>query len=242
MILPNTNIFLLIPGGILTASGGISGVTVGFLIGIGIVAVVLLVKWIFRTKFYKKEPEETINTSKEEPKKNINTTKEEPQKTINVKSEPMNTENKYDGLNTTELVKAILKDSNCTYDESEDKMDLIFSYQGETFLARIPEADNPRIRLFDVNWYNCPLDNLEEMSCMQKAINAANIGQMSTAVYIIDKEQKCMTVYSKADFFIWNNIPQPDNYFRMWLNSMFYLKQDIVVEFEKEKQKIGLND
>lgn len=158
--------------------------------------------------------------------------------TLNVKSRPINMANKYDGMNTAVLLRAILEDLNCKYEENEDGSDLIFSYQGETFVARAPLVDNPRVRLFDVNWYSCPLDNLEEMSCMQKAINEGNTHQMCTAVYYIDNENQCMTVYSKADFLIWSAMPQPENYMRMWLDNMFYLKQDIVAEFEKEKLKI----
>ena len=162
------------------------------------------------------------------------------QKTLNVKSRPINIENKYDGMNTAVLLRAILEDLNCKYEENEDGSDLIFSYQGETFVARAPLVDNPRVRLFDVNWYSCSLDNLEEMSCMQKAINEANTSQMCTAVYYIDNENKCMTVYSKADFLIWSVMPQPDDYMRMWLDNMFYLKQNITAEFEKGKQKVGI--
>lgn len=157
------------------------------------------------------------------------------QKTLNVKSRPINMENKYDGMNTAVLLRAILEDLNCKYEENEDGSDLIFSYQGETFVARAPLVDNPRVRLFDVNWYSCPLDNLEEISCMQKAINEGNTSQMCTAVYYIDNENKCMTVYSKADFLIWSAMPQPDDYMRMWLDNMFYLKQNIAAEFEKGK-------
>lgn len=162
------------------------------------------------------------------------------QKTLNVQSRPINMENKYDGMNTAVLLRAILEDLNCKYEENEDGSDLIFSYQGETFVARAPLVDNPRVRLFDVNWYSCPLDNLEEMSCMQKAINEGNTSQMCTAVYYIDNENKCMTVYSKADFLIWSAMPQPDDYMRMWLDNMFYLKQNIAAEFEKGKQKVGI--
>ena len=103
------------------------------------------------------------------------------------------------GMDTPTLVKAILKDLNCKYEESDDHSDYVFSYQGENFVARAPDKYNPRIRIFDLDWYHCPLSNLEEMSCMQKAINAANTRQMCTAVYYIDNDRKEMSVYSKAN-------------------------------------------
>ena len=92
------------------------------------------------------------------------------EKTMNVNTKPLNSDHKYAGMDTPTLVKAIL-----------------------------PDKYNPRIRIFDLDWYHCPLSNLEEMSCMQKAINAANTRQMCTAVYYIDNDRKEMSVYSKAN-------------------------------------------
>ena len=113
-------------------------------------------------------------------------------------------------------------------------------YQGENFVARAPDKDNPRVRLFDLDWCRCPLSNLEEMSCMQKVINAVNTRQMCSAIYYINKETKEMVVYSKADFLIWSDMPHPDDYMRMWLGNFFFLKQNFAVDLENEKQRVGI--
>lgn len=160
--------------------------------------------------------------------------------TLNVKSRQINMENKYAGMDTPTLVKAILKDLNCKYEESDDHIDFLFSYQGENFVARAPDKDNPRVRLFDLDWCRCPLSNLEEMSCMQKVINAVNTRQMCSAIYYINKETKEMVVYSKADFHIWCDMPHPDDYMRMWLGNFFFLKQNFAVDLENEKQRVGI--
>lgn len=157
------------------------------------------------------------------------------EKTINVR-----VGNKYAGMDTPTLVKAILKDLNCKYEESDDHIDFLFSYQGENFVARAPDKDNPRVRLFDLDWCRCPLSNLEEMSCMQKVINAVNTRQMCSAIYYINKETKEMVVYSKADFHIWCDMPHPDDYMRMWLGNFFFLKQNFAVDLENEKQRVGI--
>ena len=133
-----------------------------------------------------------------------------------------------------------LKDLNCKYEESDDHIDFLFSYQGENFVARAPDKDNPRVRLFDLDWCRCPLSNLEEMSCMQKVINAVNTRQMCSAIYYINKETKEMVVYSKADFLIWSDMPHPDDYMRMWLGNFFFLKQNFAVDLENEKQRVGI--
>jgi len=157
------------------------------------------------------------------------------EKTINVR-----VGNKYAGMDTPTLVKAILKDLNCKYEESDDHIDFLFSYQGENFVARAPDKDNPRVRLFDLDWCRCPLSNLEEMSCMQKVINAVNTRQMCSAIYYINKETKEMVVYSKADFLIWSDMPHPDDYMRKWLGNFFFLKQNFAVDLENEKQRVGI--
>ena len=161
-------------------------------------------------------------------------------KTMNINTKPLDSDNKYVGMNTPTLIKAILNDLNCKYEESDDHSDYIFSYQGETFIARAPDKDNPRVRLFDLDWCRCPLSNLEEMSCMQKVINAVNTRQMCSAIYYINKETKEMVVYSKADFLIWSAMPQPDDYMRMWLGNFFFLKQNFAVDLENEKQRVGI--
>ena len=157
------------------------------------------------------------------------------EKTINVR-----VGNKYAGMDTPTLVKAILKDLNCKYEESDDHIDFLFSYQGENFVARAPDKDNPRVRLFDLDWCRCPLSNLEEMSCMQKVINTVNTRQMCSAIYYINKEAKEMVVYSKADFHLWCDMPHPDDYMRMWLGNFFFLKQNFAVDLENEKQRVGI--
>lgn len=107
-------------------------------------------------------------------------------KTINVNSKPMNAEHNYDGMNNQVLVRAILGDLNCQYDENEDGT-LFFIYQGERFWLTASEQ-SAWIRIIDMQWYDCSLDKLEEISCMQKAINTANSKQSCTAVYLINKE------------------------------------------------------
>lgn len=150
----------------------------------------------------------------------------------------VNTGNKYADMNNAVLIRAILGDLKCQYSENEDG-DIIFIYQGERFWVWAIE-DSTRIRIIDVRWYDCTLDRLEEMSCMQKAINIANSVEPCTAVYVIDKEENKMMVYSQCYFMISSSIPAPDKYFAIWLSNFFHLKQKVFLEFEKEKQRIGL--
>lgn len=159
-------------------------------------------------------------------------------KTINVKAKPINGDDKYAGMDTPALLKAILKDLNCQYEEDE-RGNLMFTFQGESFVI-FTNSESIWIRIYDLQWYDCSLDKLEEMSCMQKAINIANTTQSCTAVYDINKDDNKMIVYSKCDLVISSDLPMPDKYLAVWLSNFFHLKHTVIIEFEKEKQKIGL--
>lgn len=159
--------------------------------------------------------------------------------TINVKTKTAMNGNYDETMDVPTLVRTMLGKLNCQYDENDDGS-LFFTYQGERFWLT-SSKESVWIRIVDVQWYECPLDNLEEMSCMQKAINLVNGKQSCTAVYLIDKEIGKMIVYSKCDLIISPKFPSPDQYLAAWLACFFRLKQDVVIEFEKEKQKIGLS-
>ena len=158
---------------------------------------------------------------------------------IDVHFKPLIMENRYEGMNTAVLLRAIIGDLNCKYEEDEQGS-IIFMYQGERFII-LNTPESMWIRIFDVQWYDCSLDKLEEVSCMQKAINIANKSQPCTAVYAIDKDENKMIVYSKCDLLISSEFPEPDGYLSAWLSNFFNLKREVVLEFEKEMQIIGLS-
>ena len=157
--------------------------------------------------------------------------------TINVKTKDIMENNEFEGMDTPTLVRAILTKLNCQQEENEDGT-LVFSYQGETFWVN-SRSDTSWIRIVDLSWFNCPLDQLEEVSCVQRAINSANSVQQCTACYIIDKEENQMRVYSKADILIKSVFPYPDQYLQSWLAAFFRLQQEVALQYQKEKQKVG---
>lgn len=144
----------------------------------------------------------------------------------------------YDNVDNPTLMKRLLEKLNCQYKENEDGS-LFFQYQGEHFWMQ-SSNDSAWVRVIDLQWYDCSLDQLEEMSCMQKAINSINSGQICSAVYSIDKDENKMEVYSKYDFVMTSAIPSADQLLASVLANFFRLKQAVVTEFEKEKQRIGV--
>lgn len=180
-------------------------------------------------------PDQTLTR---EPTDESKTTRHESESvdTINVQTKDIMSNNEYDGMDTPTLMRTLLKMLNCKCQENDDGT-LYFSYQGESFWLSTGK-DTAWVRIIDLQWYDCPLDNLEEVSCMQKAINTANVHQISTAVYSIDKENNKLSVYSKLDFALPNDFPEPEAYLSALLAQFFHLKQAVALEFEKEKQKL----
>lgn len=160
--------------------------------------------------------------------------------TINVETKSIMNDNEYEGMDTPTLIKGLLKKLNSQYQENEDGS-LFFTYQSERFWLQC-DKESSWIRIIDLQWYECTLEKIEEVSCMQKAINISNAGQQCTAIYSIDKEENKMIVYSKCDLLISSHFPAPDQYLAAWLACFFRLKQTVVMEFEKEKQRIGVTE
>lgn len=143
-------------------------------------------------------------------------------------------DNKYKGLNTYQLIKALLENLNCRYQENDDNT-MYFTYQAENFWVTTGQ-DNSWARIIDMQWFDCPIDDLQQMSYMQKAINTANSTQQCTGVYYIENGK--MNVYSKTDIIITSDIPNVEDYFVAWLTCFFRLKNNVMIEYEKEKNKM----
>lgn len=154
---------------------------------------------------------------------------------LNHKKKANNGDLLYDNMDASFLMRNLLDKLNCEYHENNDGS-LYFLYQGERFWLQISK-DNAWVRIIDLQWYECSLDDIEEFSCMQKAVNNANSHQSCTAIYAINKEANKMIVYSKCDFTISNKLPSLEQYLAAWLADFFHLKQEVVIEFEKKSKR-----
>jgi hypothetical protein len=138
-------------------------------------------------------------------------------------------------MNNPELIKHILTQLNCKFESGDDDF-YNFVYQGENFCVHC-DKDTYWVRIFDLQWFECPLDELDKVSFMQKAINSSNAKNLSTACYYIDTDNKRFRVYSKCDFLLNAKFPAPVQYFEAWLIQLFRLKHDVVVRYDAEMAK-----
>ena len=142
-------------------------------------------------------------------------------------------------LDNQDLLKTILTQLNCQYQAGEDD-DYWFTYQGEHFNVSY-DKDSFWVRIYDMQWFTCSLDELENISYMQKAINLCNSRSCCTAYYYVDTDKKTFRVYSKCDFLLNEEFPAPEQYFQEWLTQFFRLKHEIVLQYDNERTKETIN-
>ena len=122
---------------------------------------------------------------------------------------------------TRDLCIELLKQLNCEVSVAEeDENRLCFQYQGELFVI---DARNESffIDIWDPRWYIVPLDDLEQMSNVRKAINTINNYSGTTIVYSIEEEGQKFVLHSKRQCILTKEIPHVKEYLRALLNDFF---------------------
>ena len=133
---------------------------------------------------------------------------------------------------TKDLCIELLKQLNCEVfvsEEEENRLD--FKYQGEHFII---DATNESffINIWDPGWYVVPLDDLEQMSNVRKAINTINTHGGVTIFYSIEEEGQKFVLHSKRQCILTKDIPQVKEYLKALLGDFFTaqnkLREEIV--------------
>ena len=133
---------------------------------------------------------------------------------------------------TKDLCIELLKQLNCEVfvsEEEENRLD--FKYQGEHFII---DATNESffINIWDPGWYVVPLDDLEQMSNVRKAVNTINTHGGVTIFYSIEEEGQKFVLHSKRQCILTKDIPQVKEYLKALLGDFFTaqnkLREEIV--------------
>lgn len=133
---------------------------------------------------------------------------------------------------TKDLCIELLKQLNCevtVLEENENR--LYFEYQGEHFII---DATNESffINIWDPGWYVVPLDDLEQMSNVRKAVNTINNYSGTTIVYYIEEEGQKFILHSKRQCILPKDLPHVKEYLRALLGDFFTaqnkLREEIV--------------
>ena len=133
---------------------------------------------------------------------------------------------------TKDLCIELLKQLNCEVfvsEEEENRLD--FKYQGEHFII---DATNESffINIWDPGWYVVPLDDLEQMSNVRKAVNTISNYSGTTIVYYIEEEGQKFILHSKRQCILPKDLPHVKEYLRALLGDFFTaqnkLREEIV--------------
>ncbi len=138
---------------------------------------------------------------------------------------------------TKDLCIELLKQLNCEVfvsEEEENRLD--FKYQGEHFII---DATNESffINIWDPGWYVVPLDDLEQMSNVRKAVNTINNYSGTTIVYYIEEEGQKFILHSKRQCILPKDLPHVKEYLRALLDDFFAVQKWLSKEIETQNKE-----
>ena len=144
---------------------------------------------------------------------------------------------------TRDLFMETLTKIGCQYEiaDEEDDNRIFFAFQGEHFWA---DARNDRkyIQIFDPQWEQVELYDIDEFARLKKAINGSNLNNSVTTVYTIDEDGKSVDVHSKSVVYFVPQISDIENYLRTELAEFFcahqYVGNELVKLREKEEARL----
>lgn len=140
-------------------------------------------------------------------------------------------------LHTKDLCIELLKQLNCEVfvsEEEENRLD--FKYQGEHFII---DATNESffINIWDPGWYVVPLDDLEQMSNVRKAVNTINNYSGTTIVYYIEEEGQKFILHSKRQCILPKDLPHVKEYLRALLDDFFAVQKWLSKEIATQNKE-----
>lgn len=116
------------------------------------------------------------------------------------------------------LLTSTLRKLNIEYELDRDN-DFIITYHGEKILLFVRD-DDTMLHMKDFYWYSAPLDDIENLSILHKAINECNTRCLNTLVYEYDNKENEINVHSTRDLLWIPQIPDVDKYLREALDDM----------------------
>lgn len=148
-------------------------------------------------------------------------------------------ENSNSEWETKDLCIKVLKRLNCEIEQdSELEERFYFLFQGEAFFIDA-KAGSPMIQIWDSWWMEVPLENLDEMARVRKAINYVNLRSTNTLVFTINEEENKFIVHTKKTCPFIRDIPDLDDYMKAMLESFFYTQRALQMVIEQETREEG---
>ncbi len=138
-------------------------------------------------------------------------------------------------ITTRNLLQVVLRRLGIEYDFDEDNS-FIVTYQGEHI--RIVAKDDCRIiDLYDAWWYHAPLDDIDNLSLVHRAVNDCNIQRKAKFVYSYNTEDDVVGVHSMLHLLWEERIQNIDSYLRAHLDILLASHQHFYQIMERLRRE-----
>ena len=174
-----------------------------YVIGSSAIALVAVCYNVIRQRGKKKEPQPAPMPE------STHAEKENPQNTMATDNPQIN---RYEEMTQRQRLLTVLKEMNCQPEEDPEEPERInVAYQGERFIIDYSEQSK-YISIYDVWWYNAPLNDIEQLSDIRKVVNACNFDNHTTLVYTINTEENVIGIHSRQSMVFVPEIPNLKDY------------------------------
>ena len=212
----------------------------GFIVGLVVVGIVIFFFFVITNLLEEKNGKKNVkakeNRSKELAKEELIARQQREE--FMVQQQQRNHESSTQSpriLHTKELIMRTLRAIGCNPSVKEEDEDQIeFEYQGGRF-SIIAFDTSAFAYLFFVWWYNSPLDNIDALSAIQKAVNKANCRYIGCNVmYTFKQDENLVGVHSRSQLLFTPEVPHLDDYLVSKLQEMFRVRHDVVHDIQNE--------
>lgn len=203
-------------------------ISVGYCVGLGVLVVVLNRVWDNALKrIQEKDAEEKMRNMKTNNDKVMNGEENDSIPEVERDNLPgtVDPETKQLLVDTLEKLKLEAK-------VDEDFKEFVMTdFQGEHF--RIKIENKKFIEVQDLHWYEAPLDDLDNLLTIQKAMNWINMTTTCRMVYTIDNDDNMVNLHTQAALLWIPEIPDIDQYLEATLRYMLQVKNIFYSTMEK---------
>ena len=124
---------------------------------------------------------------------------------------------------TQSLLIDTLRRLNWQYEMEGDNL-INVNYQGESFRF-FYKGGRYIVHIQDCLWYEAPLDDINNLSILHRAVNECNMSGFNRLVYTYYNDVNKVGVHTLREVIFMPQIPDLDNYLRVTLNDMLYEHQ-----------------
>lgn len=149
---------------------------------------------------------------------------------------PMADSHQEERKGTKDLFLETLTRLGCQYEiDDEDEANIRFAFQGEFFVVRATN-ESPFLHIYDTQWEQIDLYDIDEFSRLRKAINESNIANSVITVYTINEAGGTVNVHSKSAILFIPEIPDISDYLRSALGEFFQVHETVRMEMAKQRE------